>query len=289
LPDSTPEVTVVVTTHATPTALVERSVASLQTQTVEAIEIVLVVDEDPDRMPQGLPAAIERAATDERVRVLQPGRIGRGPALNLGVRSAHASLVAIQDADDESHARRLERQLHALASRPEVDLLACGVRRVRDIARRPDWSLPESEGRVRPVDRDLLYRNPIVHSSIVVRAAALETLGGYSETRPWQLDLDLYLRLRGVGGRLAILDEPLVLKRLHGGQTFEESDRTLARLWASCRLQLSYGNREPIPRRYGYLAGALTRFAGRAVRAGGRRLRPPPGSAAPARGIGSSS
>jgi glycosyltransferase involved in cell wall biosynthesis len=273
LPESSPEVTVVVTTRATAADLVERAVASLCSQSLDAIEIVLVVDEEQRRMPPGLAGVIETAATDDRVRVLEPGRIGRGPALNLGVRSARAPLVAIQDADDESHARRLERQIDTLAMRADLDLLASAVRRVRGTDRRADWSLPEPGGLIRPIDRELLYRNPIVHSSIVVRRTALQQLGGYSETRPWQLDLDLYLRLRAAGGRLALLDEPLVLKRLHRDQTFEESDSTLARLWGSCRLQLSYGAREPLPRRYGYLAAALTRFSGRAVRAGGHRLR----------------
>ena len=48
------------------------------------------------------------------VRVIRPGRVGRGRALNIGLDAAAGEFLAIQDSDDESHPLRLEHQLATL-------------------------------------------------------------------------------------------------------------------------------------------------------------------------------
>ena len=60
---------------------------------------------------------------DERVTVIRPGRVGRGPALNIGLKAARGDLIGIQDADDASHVDRLMCQSALFAADPDLALL----------------------------------------------------------------------------------------------------------------------------------------------------------------------
>jgi glycosyltransferase involved in cell wall biosynthesis len=269
VPDGRPRVSVVVTTHRTPAPLLEGALASLAAQTLTDHEVVVVCDGEPGPAQQDV---LDAADQDPRVRVLHPGRIGRGAALNLGVAATTAPLVAIQDADDESHPCRLEWQAAAVSAHPEVALLGTAVVRTRDQAAHADWPLPPLAPPPRTLGRRVLFTNPLVHSSVLVRRDVLADVGGYDEARRWQFDHDLYLRLHDRGWTLATLTVPLALKRLHLAQAFEGAD-PVARLWSSYRLQLSHARGQPGAWPAALVAGATARFGARSARIAAGRLR----------------
>jgi GT2 family glycosyltransferase len=62
----------------------------------------------------------------------------------------------------------------------------------------------------------MLRRNAFVHSSVMIRRAALELVGGYDERCVRMQDYDLWLRLASVGG-VANLSDELVSYRVHDG------------------------------------------------------------------------
>jgi hypothetical protein len=105
----------------------------------------------------------------------------------------------------------------------------------------------------------LLRSNPIVHSSVLARASALDEVGGYDERRSAQFDYDLLLRLHDGGSTLALVDLPLVVHRRHPGQFFEGL-APLQRAWGSYRLQQTHIDRLPPLRRLGYSAVAVGRL-----------------------------
>ena len=252
-----PPVSVVVTTHATPAPLLAAALDSLLDQTWRDLEVVLVADGDLAGEARDLVEVV--AGADPRLVLVEAGRVGRARALNQGVASARAPLVAIQDADDASHPRRLEIQLALLACLPEVEALGAGAVFVEGVDARADWELAGGSLTVTPVDRALLASNPIVHSSLVVRRGALETVGGYDESRVAQFDYDLLLRLRQAGLGVARCELPLVLHRRHPDQFFEGL-APLGRAWSSCRLQLDHIAREPAAPRWAYRGVALGRL-----------------------------
>src|SRR5262245_51533193 len=95
-----PAVSVVITTHRSPPSLLDAAVRSVLQQTMDELELVVVVDEELGDPDGSLGPELE---VDDRVVVVRPGRVGRARALNLGVERARSDLVAVQDADDESH------------------------------------------------------------------------------------------------------------------------------------------------------------------------------------------
>jgi len=257
LEPGTPTVSVVVTTHATPAPLLAVALDSLLDQTLPDLEVLLVADGALEREAESLVEVL--AGADPRLVVLEPGRVGRARALNLGWEAARADLVAIQDADDASHPRRLEIQVAQLACLPGVAALGAEAMFVEGVDARPDWDLPDEAPRTTRIDRAMLWSNPIVHSSLVVRRTALDGVGGYDESRVAQFDYDLYLRLRDQGWGVARCELPLVLHRRHPDQFFEGLP-PWRRAWSSCRLQLDHIRAEPAPRRWGYRGVAMARL-----------------------------
>jgi glycosyltransferase involved in cell wall biosynthesis len=255
-----PAVSVVVTTYRTPPDLLAIALDSVLAQRLRDVELIVVADGPLDSEAE---CVIDERASDARVRIIRPGRVGRARALNAGVAAAAGPLIAIQDADDASHPARLDRQVAILQERDDLDLLGTQVRHTGEVGARPDWEDPPRAG-VQPIDAELLVGNPLVHSTVLVRRAALAEVGGYATARRWQVDLDLYLRLRRAGARLGRLDDALVLKRWHTNQAFEADAHRWARLWSAYRLQVAHGRREPRPARYRYLAHATLRLGGRA-------------------------
>ena len=117
----TPKVSVVVTSYATPTRLLAISLTSVLEQSIEDLELVLVAD--GELAPENQEVVDELARADDRLVVVNPGRVGRAKALNLGLDVARAPLVAIQDADDASHPQRLEIQTRLMTKTPKLSVL----------------------------------------------------------------------------------------------------------------------------------------------------------------------
>ncbi len=257
-----PVVSVVLTTHKTAAPLLQAAIASIRSQTVQDLELIVVVDSETDGPAT---AVLSRAAVDERVQILRPGRVGRGRALNIGLREAAADLLAIQDADDESHPERLERQCQIMTAHDRYWVLGAQAHFTYDIHAHADWPLAGVDREVTDIDASLLIRNSIVHTSALLRRDQVLGIGGYSETRASQFDLDLFLRVRDAGGALGVANAPLVLSRVHLDQEFEFGQAAKRRIVDNYRLQSSHLAREPLSRRLAYRALMLARIPARLV------------------------
>ncbi len=204
---------------------VRDAVASVLAQTLADLELIVVDDGSTDATA-GLLAAFD----DPRLRVERRPRQGLTPALNHALAAARAPLVARLDADDLAAPERLARQAGFLAAHPGIGVVGSAAREV------------DAEGRVLrvvtpPADdaairRALIRRNPMVHSSVTMRRASLEAVGGYDARFDIAQDYDLWMRLAAVT-RLANLPEALVVRRLVAGRVSAVRDG--ARLRAEAR------------------------------------------------------
>ena len=89
-------------------AYFERSIASVLSQTLSDLELVIVLDgsDDADAAVAG-----RCQKSDRRIVLVWQDRMGIARSLNRGLGLCRSELAARQDADDESHERRLERQV----------------------------------------------------------------------------------------------------------------------------------------------------------------------------------
>lgn len=183
---------------------------SLAQQSFGDFEVLAVDDGSTDETRALLH---ERAARDPRVRVIATPPTGIAAALARGLAEARGEFIARMDGDDIAHPDRFARQLERFDAEPE--LAACGTQvryippeSVRDGARRYErWInslLTHDE-----IARDVFVECPLPHPTLMIRRAALERVGGYTDP-PWPEDYELVLRLWAGGLRLGKVPEVLL-------------------------------------------------------------------------------
>ena len=190
-------------------AVIAGAIDSIRSQTLDDWELIVVDDASTDRT-----ADVVRGYRDHRITLMHLPRSGLPAALNAGIRSARAAVIARQDADDRSHPSRLERQLRFLDANPDVTVV--GARWIEvDAAGR------KRRPRARVVTGDLaepLVRfNPVTHTTATFRRAQILALGGYDESFPYAADYDLWLRVVAAGGVVWNLDDELAVRVMGGG------------------------------------------------------------------------
>lgn len=204
----TPAVSVVMPVHNARPYL-DEAIASILAQSFGDFEFVLLDDGSTDGSGDMMRAW---AARDDRIRlVASPSRSGPVGSSNRVVAAAKGALIARMDADDISHPDRLRRQLDLFQSVP--DAVLAGVLHE---------TLDHSGRRVRAADRARVRRRspfpPFAHGSVMMRRSAFDAVGGYRSTSDYWEDIDLYLRMAGVG-RIFVIPEALYGYRLSATST----------------------------------------------------------------------
>lgn len=193
-------------------ATLSEAVASIEAQSFTAFECWLVDDGSSDSSAT-IAAAV--CARDLRFRMLPAGG-GLVPALNVGVAAARAPLIARMDADDLSHPQRLERQVALLESDPTLSIAGCLIEGFGDDPRRDGMRRYERWLNTLTAPEDiragLFVEAPLVHPSVVMRAAALRQIGGYCDSDGPE-DYDLWMRFILGGYRAAKVPEVLLYWR----------------------------------------------------------------------------
>ena len=206
---------------------VGEAVASLLAQTAADLEVILVDDGSTDAT-----ATLLADVRDPRLQVERQEAAGLTRALVRALARARAPLLARLDADDLARPERFARQRAFLEAHPEVGLLGSG-------AVETDAAGHELRRVVPPAAHEalrwaLIRRNPIVHSSVIMRREAVERAGGYDPTFAVAQDYDLWMRMSRVT-RLANLPELLVVRRLLPGRV--SAGREAERLAAEARIR----------------------------------------------------
>ena len=173
-------------------ATVEAAIRSVQAQTWQPFEIIVVEDGSNDGT-----AALVSGLQPSVTLVRQPNG-GCGEARNTGVRSASGTWLAFLDADDQWLPGKLAAQVPETTD-PEVAVVSCRATR--------DQGKPSGP---RIVFDDLWLQNKVVVSSSLVRRSAFEQAGGFWSRRACE-DYHLWLRLTAAGWKIAICPDKLVV------------------------------------------------------------------------------
>jgi len=194
-----PVISVLTTFHNAEATLAE-AIDSVLRQDEERFEVLLVDDGSTD-----CSAEIVRRYSDSRLRLLQPGRIGRVAALNLALENARADLVAILDADDRSAPCRLGDQVRYLGEHADVTLVAGNVGLIDRTGKKLGrTNIGESHDQI---VASLLALNPFAHSSIAFRRISALAVGGYNSRCEKSVDFNFYLSLLTAGARFGGLPQ----------------------------------------------------------------------------------
>ena len=186
---------------------VKDAIESILAQTFADFELLIVDDGCTDDT-----RAIIATYHDARIRlIINERNIGLAPSLNRAIRLSGAKYIARQDADDISLPDRLSREVDYLENHPEVALLGSAAMVIsHDGQPRGDWpALAEDLD----LKWSLLFVNPFIHSSVMVRRSVVEQAGYYTErpdiARAFVEDYELWSRINRIA-RSANLPQPLL-------------------------------------------------------------------------------
>ena len=204
-------------------AFVAHAVRSVLAQTLGAFHVVVVDDGSTDGT-----AAAARTFADPRVTVLTTPNGGPSRARNVGARVAPAAEhLAFLDADDLWDSGKLAAQVARLDAEPDLVAVGCYMRYVSatgTVLGRAGQPVGDGD-RARIAHGELF---PFPMSSLVVRRAAFDAVGGFDEElgRVGSEDLDLLARLARVG-RVACVPEVLGAYRVHAGSAMARHRRRI--------------------------------------------------------------
>jgi len=194
------------------------SIDSILSQTWQDFELIIINDGSRDDS-----AEIIRSYRDPRIRYVEQENIGLAATLNRGIGLAKGQYIARQDQDDISLPQRFARQAEYLTLHPACAMVGTWA----DI-----WREGGTTGRTlrHPAENallqlELLFDNPFVHSSVMIRKEVLQNTGGYAVDPQWQPpeDFELWSRMAGQG-ELANIPEPLLIYREVGSSMSRSTD-----------------------------------------------------------------
>ena len=193
-------------------AYVREAVEGILEQTFTDFELIIINDGSTDDSGVILR---ELAARDTRIVLIERPNGGLVSALNDGIESARADLIARMDADDVAMPERFALQHARMIQEPELAVLGSFfhimdrdgaiIRLYNDLPLTPAAAM-----------RFVNHRCPVHHPTVMMRRDAVLKAGGYRKAFCHAEDYDLWLRMSDLGHAIANLPQPLLNYREHG-------------------------------------------------------------------------
>lgn len=225
-------------------SFISEAITSVLTQTFTDWELTIIDDGSTDDTP-----TIVASFADARIRyVAHKTNAGLFARRAESLKHATEKYTAILDSDDYwTDKNKLAQQVAFLEANPEY--VVVGTKAV--IINKTGATIGSTQYATTDqlIRRAILTRNQFVHSSIVLRTAALAKTIGYQPTLAEDLELILQL---GVVGKLANLSEEHTAHRVHTGS---QNDRGIQMATAVHRIIKTHKNQYP-----GYLCALTTSY-----------------------------
>lgn len=173
-------------------AFIKEAISSVLVQTFRELELIIVDDGSTDNTKN---IAEVFMAADSRVKYFFQENGGQGKARNLGINSSAGDFIAFLDADDVWSPDKLTKQM-ALFNNVEIGLVYCDAECIGESKFTGVLGSQISKPFVGLVTKQLIWKNFIANSSVVVRRNILELVGLFNETNNFRTieDYDLWLR-----------------------------------------------------------------------------------------------
>lgn len=184
---------------------------SLQEQTLQPSEIVLVIDG-----PVGEALKKVVARWENKINIIQvqlEKNIGLGLALAEGMKHCSYEYIARMDTDDICLPERFQRQMKFLMENSDVALLGTAVIEFDEAGHQRLKRLPELHAEIKHFSR---LKNPFNHMSVFFKKSVVEEVGGYRH-HLYMEDYNLWLRIISANFRTHNLADVLLNVRAGTG------------------------------------------------------------------------
>lgn len=187
------------------------SILSMLHQSIIPDEIVIIQD---GQLTDDLEKVLEEFKDNHIIKIILINEnVGLGKALNIGLSNCRNEMIARMDTDDIADKERCEKQLNLFIKDKNLSVVGTAIEEFID-----DPDSPISYKRVKTendeIRKQIKYRNPIAHPSVMFKKNDVITAGNY---KPWHFNEDYYLWLRMVqhGFTFKNINEPLVKMRVN--------------------------------------------------------------------------
>lgn len=203
------------------------AIESILQQTYKNFELIIVDDGSTDATPKILSAFAKK---DSRIHVItNESNLGIVQALNNGLLICQGEYVVRMDADDISAHDRLSKQIPVLEKNPEIVVLGASLGYI------------DAEGKglgiVRKcsINKSLLFANPLLHPTVVIRKKTLDKIGVYYQSKYlYAEDYFLWLRL-SKEGKLDAIPDIVLNYRISGEATRVKQLKGV--IWATLKVK----------------------------------------------------
>ena len=194
---------------------IEAALTSVFKQTFQDFEIILVDDGSTDHtldIAKGF---------GSRVQILKQAHLGQAVARNRGFQQSSGDCIAFLDSDDLWQEKKLEIQMKLMQ---EKDIVLSYTNCISiDKQGKAKGSKEFSSAPSGKVFENLLIRNPIFTSSVLVRRQALSQSGGFQKKYSYAEDWACWLRIALIG-KFHFTTTPLTFYRHHEKQCFKPEE-----------------------------------------------------------------
>ena len=168
---------------------IAQAVTSILQQTYKNFEFIIIDDGSTDNS-----AAIVNQIEDARIKVVSQKNAGMAAALNAGLKLAKGEFIARQDADDIAYPERFQKQISYLQDNPDCALLGTWAKIISE--QNTNHRIHQHPSDNLTIQLHLLFNNPFVHSSVMIRKSSLDKVGYYNtEKAHLTQDYDLWSRI----------------------------------------------------------------------------------------------
>ncbi|WP_321853458.1 glycosyltransferase [Burkholderia cenocepacia] len=216
---------------------------SVLTQTFEDIEVLLVNDGSEED-----PAELVQALGDPRIKLIVQANAGVAIARNNAIAASSGKFLVFLDADDWLAPTMVEEMSQALIGDNDAGMAYCDIVRVNEQGEVADahkvaHARAELNGNILP---SLMLGGYFPPVCVMVRASALDTVGGFDKLLGGCCDWDLWIRIVASGFTARFVPRELGYYRLHGQSMSKDSahmrstaEATLAKNMAAFPQQLA--------------------------------------------------
>ena len=185
----------------------DKAIESVLSQTYKNFELIIIDNYSEDDTEK-----IVASYKDDRIIYLKFRNNGIiAASRNHGIKHSHGEYIAFLDSDDFWHKQKLEKQLPHFGT-PEIIGVASNAILVSETPYyRKDNLARSKQGYVDYKYRDILNRNRIMTSSLIVRRNALDLAGLFDEDKTFSCieDWELWLRMARYGS-FRVLESPFL-------------------------------------------------------------------------------
>ncbi len=168
----------------------DQSIKSILKQSYSNFEFIIIDDGSKDKTYE---IVNRNMRIDNRIKFFKRDHYGLASSLNFGISKAKGKYIARMDADDISHYKRFEKQIHILKNQ-NVDIVGSNITYIDKSGKLLGEKIcfPKNDIEIK---WNLLFTNPIAHSTVMMKKSIFTNRFSYNVDYKYSQDYALWNKL----------------------------------------------------------------------------------------------